>query len=84
MSENLERVQLSDEIVETVAGGKVVYRANRNGGSYLWSKPNPDVKYAFDFDNLTEIVLYLHGEAVGQDDQVTINYLLSKHLITPM
>ena len=84
MSENLERVQLDDEIVEAVAGGKVVYRANRNGGSYLWSKPNPDVKYAFDFDNLDAIVLYLHGDAVGQDDQITIDYLLSNGLVTPM
>ena len=83
MSDKFERVQLTEDQEELIAGGRIVYRATRDNGSYLWSKSNPDVKYAFDYQQLYVIQVTIDCECAGKSDDYIISYLMSQNLIVP-
>lgn len=84
MADAVKRVQLSDDQVETIAGGAINYYATRDAGSYLWSTDDPDTKYAFDYKNFTKIKIVAESMCQGKDDPTIIGTLLSYNLISPM
>lgn len=82
MSEINNRIQLDEEIVGTIAGGRLCYRGTPDN-RFLYSNENPSVKYSFLDSKMPDIGQAVY-ECYGQSDEYTINYLLSKNLIKPM
>ena len=66
MADNLNRIMLDDEIVESVAGGKFRYTSNPVAGCKCWDSENPDVKYTF--TNVAQFLDYVNSYGGNKED----------------
>ena len=77
------RVQIDEDVMGTICGGRICYRGKQGGLHYLYSNENPSAKYSYDEKRFGEIGK-AENECYGQSDEYFINYLLNLGLITPM
>lgn len=82
MSDKLGRIQLDDESVMSVAGGKVRYVSNPDQGNILWGEKTPDVQYSFkNFIKVQQVINQFNDK---EDEQGIIQTLLASGIIWPI
>ena len=79
MSEKFERIQLSDDDVQNIAGGELHYIQNPQQ-KIFWSDENPDVVYTF--NQAIDILDYLaRNRLLNDPDDSNIQKLLEAGII---
>lgn len=79
MEKNINKIQLEDELVANVAGGKVRIVANPLDGYYVYCESNPDVKYSY--KNPSKVAAYMNKYGNLNDEVGLIKYLMDEKLI---
>ena len=81
MSENKNRIPLTDEQLEQVAGGNVLYVCNGDD-HYCYGSHNPDVKY--EFQSRRKMVEFVQNNYDYYGEAGIFQAMLEAGIITPM
>ena len=81
MSENKKRIMLDDDVLDSVAGGNVLYVCNSTD-HYCYGSHNPDVKY--EFQSRRQMLNFIEQNYDYYGEAGIFQAMVNAGIVTPM